>query len=73
MPARARSTRPGARSLTGIVVHVVAWRCAIVVWRHIVISELHQAEEFHGERRKAAIARIQSDAEAVRSARLRAA
>ena len=24
--------------LAGIVVNVVVWRCAIVVWRHIIIS-----------------------------------
>ena len=26
--------------LAGIVVNVIVWRCAIVVWRHIIVSEL---------------------------------
>ena len=26
--------------LAGIVVNVVVWRCAIVVWRHIIVSEI---------------------------------
>ena len=26
--------------VAGIVVNVVVWRCAIVVWRHIVLNEL---------------------------------
>jgi hypothetical protein len=31
--------------LAGIVANVVIWRFAIVVWRHIVISEVRQVEE----------------------------
>jgi hypothetical protein len=38
--------------VAGIVVNVVAWRCAIVVWRHIVISEVRIAEERYAERRR---------------------
>jgi hypothetical protein len=34
--------------VAGLVVNVVAWRCALVVWRHIVIAELRVA----GERRE---------------------
>jgi hypothetical protein len=31
--------------LAGIVANVVVWRFAIVIWRHIVISEVRQLEE----------------------------
>jgi hypothetical protein len=31
--------------IAGVVVNVIAWRCAIVVWRHIVISEVRQLED----------------------------
>lgn len=31
--------------LAGIVVNVVVWRCAIVVWRHIVLNELKQVAD----------------------------
>jgi hypothetical protein len=40
--------------LAGIVVNIVAWRFAIVVWRHIVISEVRQAEEARAEKLRAA-------------------
>ena len=36
--------------LAGIVVNVVVWRFAIVVWRHIVIAEVRQLEEQHAEK-----------------------
>ena len=51
--------------LAGIVVNVVVWRCAIVVWRHIIVSELRQEEE----RR---IARMRERQEALAEARGRA-
>ncbi len=35
--------------LAGIVVNVVAWRCAIIVWRHIVLNELRQVAEHRQE------------------------
>ena len=38
--------------LAGIIVNVVVWRCAIVVWRHIIVSELRQVEEERAERRR---------------------
>ena len=38
--------------LAGIVVNVIAWRCAIVVWRHIVLAEVNEAGERHAERRR---------------------
>ncbi len=39
--------------LAGIVANVVVWRFAIVVWRHIVISEVRQLEEEREEQLKA--------------------
>jgi hypothetical protein len=39
--------------LAGIVANVVIWRFAIVIWRHIVISEVRQLEEEHMEKLKA--------------------
>lgn len=38
--------------IAGIVVNVVVWRCAIIVWRHIVISELRAAEDDYDARRR---------------------
>ncbi len=35
--------------LAGIVVNIVVWRCAIVVWRHIVLHELEQVAEHRRE------------------------
>ena len=37
----------------GIVANVVIWRFAIVVWRHIVISEVRELEEQRTEQLKA--------------------
>ena len=31
--------------LAGIIVNVIVWRCAIVVWKHIIVSEVRQEEE----------------------------
>jgi hypothetical protein len=39
--------------LAGIVANVVVWRFAIVVWRHIVISEVRQLEEEREEKLQA--------------------
>jgi hypothetical protein len=36
--------------IAGIVVNVIAWRCALVVWRHIVISEVRQLEAARAEK-----------------------
>ena len=44
--------------LAGIVVNIVVWRCAIVVWRHIIVSEIRQVEEERAERRRQEIERI---------------
>jgi hypothetical protein len=39
--------------LAGIVANVIVWRFAIVIWRHIVISEVRQVEEERMEKIKA--------------------
>ncbi len=39
--------------LAGIVANVVVWRFAIVIWRHIVISEVRQLEEEREEKLQA--------------------
>jgi hypothetical protein len=39
--------------LAGIVANVVVWRFAIVIWRHIVISEVRQLEDERIEKIKA--------------------
>src|SRR3954467_3269694 len=31
--------------LAGIVVNIIVWRCAIVVWKHVVLAELRAEEE----------------------------
>jgi hypothetical protein len=40
--------------IAGVVANVVAWRCALFVWRQLVVAELRQAEETYAERRRAA-------------------
>ena len=35
--------------VAGIVVNIVVWRCAIIVWRHIVLNELQQVAEHRQE------------------------
>jgi len=36
--------------IAGILVNVIVWRCAIIVWKHIILSELRQEEERRLER-----------------------
>src|SRR6478735_7223439 len=31
--------------LAGIVVNVIVWRAAIVVWKHVIVSELRQEQD----------------------------
>lgn len=53
--------------LAGIVVNVIAWRCAIVVWRHILLVELSRVEQERIARYKArqeALERMRAEAEA---------
>jgi uncharacterized membrane protein YccC len=40
--------------IAGVVANVIAWRCAIYVWRHVLVAELRNAEELYAERRRAA-------------------
>jgi len=39
--------------LAGIVANVIVWRFAIVIWRHIVVSEVRELEEEREEKLKA--------------------
>jgi hypothetical protein len=60
--------------IAGIVVNVIAWRCAIVVWRHIVISEVRQLEEARAEKLRAHREKIEAvAAEQAKAAGFRAA
>jgi type VI protein secretion system component VasK len=38
--------------LAGIAVNLIVWRCAIVVWRHILQSELEELREAREQRRR---------------------
>ena len=61
--------------LAGIVVNVIVWRCAIVVWRHILKSELDQLREAREERareQREAYERARAEAEAANAANARA-
>jgi hypothetical protein len=40
--------------VAGVAANLAAWRCAIFVWRHIIVAELRQAEEIYAERRRKA-------------------
>src|SRR3954451_16043669 len=40
--------------VAGLAANLIAWRCALIVWRHILLAELRQAEERYAERRGAA-------------------
>jgi hypothetical protein len=46
----------------GIAANVVAWRCALFVWRQIIVAEIRQAEEVYVERRRKAIAALEARA-----------
>src|SRR6201999_3131668 len=48
--------------VAGIVINVIAWRLAIVVWKHVVISELRQAEDEYARRVQAARERMAEQA-----------
>jgi hypothetical protein len=54
--------------IAGVAANLIAWRCAIFVWRHIIVAELRQAEQIYAERRrKAREAAEQRRAEAARA------
>jgi hypothetical protein len=60
--------------IAGIVVNVIAWRCAIVVWRHIVIGEVRQLEKARAEKLRAHREKIEAvAAEQANAAGFRAA
>jgi hypothetical protein len=54
--------------VAGIAANVVAWRCALYVWRQLVIAELRRAEDVYAERRRMAIAAIEQRAAAAAEA-----
>jgi hypothetical protein len=54
--------------VAGIAANVVAWRCALYVWRQLVIAELRRAEDVYAERRRTAIAAIEQRAAAAAEA-----
>src|SRR5215218_9718370 len=58
--------------LAGIVVNVIVWRCAILVWRHIIVAELRAEEERRAEKvrqRQETLAKLAAEqAEQARSA-----
>ena len=61
--------------LAGIAVNVIVWRCAIVVWRHILKSELEQLRETREERareQREAYERARAEAEAAKAANAQA-
>lgn len=41
--------------IAGVVANLVAWRCALIVWRHVLVAELRNAEQIYAERRRAAV------------------
>jgi hypothetical protein len=52
---------------------VVAWRCALFVWRQLIVAELRQAEEVYAERRRKAVEAIEQRAAAAADAAFQAA
>jgi hypothetical protein len=40
--------------VAGLAANVIAWRCAIFVWRHLIVAEMRRAEEIYAARRQAA-------------------
>lgn len=54
--------------VAGIAANVVAWRCAVFVWRQLIIAELRQAEEIHAERRRKALEALEQRAAAAAEA-----
>jgi hypothetical protein len=60
--------------IAGIVVNVIAWRCAIIVWRHIVIAEVRQLAEARAEQLREQQKKIEAvAAEQAKAAGFRAA
>lgn len=54
--------------VAGVAANLVAWRCALFVWRQLVIAELRRAEEVYAERRRTAIQALEQRAAAAAEA-----
>ena len=54
--------------IAGLVANVVAWRCAVYVWRQLVIAEMRQAEQVYADRRRKALEAMEQRAAAAASA-----
>ena len=54
--------------IAGVAANLIAWRCALIVWRHILLAELRQAEERYAERRRAAYEAAEARAAEAREA-----
>ena len=54
--------------IAGIAANVVAWRCALFVWRQLIVAELRQAEEVYAERRRKATEAMEQRAAAAAEA-----
>jgi hypothetical protein len=59
--------------VAGLAANLIAWRCAIYLWRHIIVAELRQAEEAYAERRRAAREAAERRRDAAKAAAERAA
>jgi hypothetical protein len=54
--------------VAGLAANLIAWRCAIFVWRHLIVAELRQAEEAYAERRREAREAVEKRREAAKAA-----
>jgi hypothetical protein len=41
--------------VAGLAANLIAWRCAIYVWRQVIVAEMRRAEEVYAERRRQAL------------------
>src|SRR5205807_2576356 len=41
--------------VAGLAANVIAWRCAIYIWRQMIVAELRRAEEIYADRRRQAM------------------
>jgi hypothetical protein len=54
--------------IAGVAANLIAWRCALIVWRHILLAELRQAEEHYAGRRRKAYEAAEARAAEARAA-----
>jgi hypothetical protein len=54
--------------VAGLAANLIAWRCAIFVWRHLIVAELRRAEEIHADRRREAREAAERRREAAKAA-----